>query len=81
MAKQDETEQQKAAAEARAATRDSQDSNDEAARSEAAEGQGKRKKPDYVAPGGDYSVIDPHGGQDPGDKGVEGYTQMPYDYR
>lgn len=47
------------------------------ARSDAAVAQGKKMQ----LPGGDRSALGIGEAGDPGDKGVEGYIQMPYDYR
>ena len=55
-------------------------SSGEKARSEAAQKQ-QKKKSEVELPAGDHSVFKPGEAGDPGDKGVEGYTQMPYDYR
>ena len=71
---QEDDEERKKAAEARAADTDGEPD----ARSEAAD-NGKKKG--WVPPPGDHSVFKPGEAGDPGDKGVEGHLSMPYDYR
>lgn len=59
-------------------------STGEKERSEAAENQRQKEDEERkknALPKGDHSVFVPGEAGDPGDKGVEGYTQMPYDYR